>query len=527
MINLYNFKLSNHIFKLLFLSLILLPCIAFAQFEICNNGIDDDNDSLIDLNDDDCDCILVEPISLIPNPSFEDMNCCPTDRSQLDCATDWIQASEPTTDYINFCGWLGWEQFPPPTPFPDGDGIMGFRDGRVRNNNDAEPFWKEYAGACLINPLQADSTYRFQFDVGFVNPQNSPPINISFFGTTACQNLPFGVGAQDFGCPSNSPEWVKLGDVAVSGGYGDTWVNTFIEVTPTEDINAIAIGPDCPAVVSPVSLYYFFDNLLLTDIKLFDLLISASTHPCDSDYSLSVPNNPNYTYQWYKEGIALIGETGSELTNNYGEGIYEVVIFEDESCRVSSEFEYRIPVFEEPKNIFICEGESYDFGGENLVESGTYIDTIKDENGCDIIIPIELQIIGEKYDTLDAIILEGDRYEIGEFSFTEEGEYPLTFVSTLGCDSLVLLRLVSFNVYIPNVFSPNNDGINDRFRPYSGDGNIRTVDMNIYDRWGNLVFRGEEWSSRDFNSGVFAYLIEIEFTNGLTKQFVGTVTVLK
>ena len=303
---------ASFVTTFIIISMVILPSLVFAQFEICDNGIDDDNDSLIDLNDDDCDCVVVEPISLIPNPSFEDMECCPSDRSQLDCATDWIQASEPTTDYINTCGWFGWEQFPPPTPIPDGNGIMGFRDGRVRGNNDGEPQWKEYAGACLTNPLLADSTYRFQFDVGFVNNQVSPPINISFFGTTDCVNLPFGVGNQAFGCPTNGPNWVKLGDVAVSGNNGNVWVNTFIETTPDEDIYAIAIGPDCPAVISPVSLYYFFDNLILADIELFDLLISESTHPCNSDYNLSVPNNPEFEYQWYKEGIAVVGETNSE-----------------------------------------------------------------------------------------------------------------------------------------------------------------------------------------------------------------------
>ena len=56
---------------------------------------------------------------------------------------------------------------------------MGFRDGRVRNNG-PEQNWKEYAGACLLNPMEADSSYRFEFDVGFVNEQRSPPINITF-----------------------------------------------------------------------------------------------------------------------------------------------------------------------------------------------------------------------------------------------------------------------------------------------------------------------------------------------------------
>ena len=55
--------------------------------EICDNAIDDDLDGLIDLNDPDCTCESTEPVSLIPNPSFEDLDCCPDNRSQLNCAT--------------------------------------------------------------------------------------------------------------------------------------------------------------------------------------------------------------------------------------------------------------------------------------------------------------------------------------------------------------------------------------------------------------------------------------------------------
>lgn len=96
----------------------LLSCLAFAFLshlpihlpkknrpdEICNNAVDDDNDGLIDLNDPDCVCEVLEPISLIPNPSFEDMNCCPNDRSQLNCAAVWIfipNAFSPNQDGIN------------------------------------------------------------------------------------------------------------------------------------------------------------------------------------------------------------------------------------------------------------------------------------------------------------------------------------------------------------------------------------------------------------------------------------------
>ena len=39
--------------------------------EICDNALDDDNDGLIDLNDDDCQCEPLEQPSFILNPSFE------------------------------------------------------------------------------------------------------------------------------------------------------------------------------------------------------------------------------------------------------------------------------------------------------------------------------------------------------------------------------------------------------------------------------------------------------------------------
>lgn len=513
--------------KLFILFCFLLPWSIYAQVEICDNGIDDDYDTLIDLNDDDCTCELIEPISVIPNPSFEDMNCCPSSRSQLDCATLWIQASEPTTDFIHNCGWQGWDDFPPPKPFPDGDGVMGFRDGRIRNNGDAEPFWKEYAGACLISPLLADIPYRFQFDVGFVSAQKSPPINIVFYGAAFCNALPFGIGDREFGCPTNSPEWVKLGEVLVSGGLGDTWVNTFIEVVPDMDIYSIAIGPDCGPVRSFVSTYYFFDNLLLDNIESFDFRISEVLHPCNADFTLSVPDKVGFEYQWYKSGVALQGEIFSELTQIYGVGDYQVRIFDGSSCRVSAVYEYQIPIYNTAPRVVICQGEKYPFGSLLLSESGSYIDTLKTRNNCDSIVLLDLEVVGNKYDTLEVSILEGEVFEIGDQRISHEGEYPFTFTSSIGCDSLVYLKLSNFNVFIPNVFSPNNDGINDLFYPLAPEDEIISYQIQIFNRWGDLIYQGVEWDGSNLEPGVFVYAILIQFVQGNTNTFKGTITLLK
>lgn len=497
-----------------------------AQVEICDNGLDDDGDGLVDLNDSDCACPVIAPISYIPNPSFEDTDCCPNNRSQLNCATGWIQASEATTDYLNTCDYLGWPEFPPPRPFPDGNGIVGFRDGRVSRGSIFQN-WKEYAGACLLQPLLADSFYRFQFDVGFVNSISSPPITITFYGTTLCENLPFGLGNEDFGCPSNDPNWKILGEVRVSGGGRNVWVNTFIDIVPDEDISAIAIGPACAPAVINSSLYYYFDNLTLAELSSFNLRISETAHPCNEDVSLTIPSNPGFQYQWYLDGVALVGEVSSDLSQLYGEGSYEVRILDGARCRVSSAFEYRIPVVEEFVYQTICAGEELSFGEGMIDQSGVYYDTLKNQNNCDSIVRLELTVVEQLMDTVVASIFAGETYPVGGQRFGQEGRYPVLLESAIGCDSLVLLDLTTFELYIPTAFSPNGDSVNDVFRPFAQDDRIVSLSMKIYDRWGGLLSLGTTWDGGVAAPGVYVYLIDVVFSDGTVKTLTGDVSLMR
>jgi len=72
---------------------------------------------------------------------------------------------------------------------------------------------------------------------------------------------------------------------------------------------------------------------------------------------------------------------------------------------------------------------------------------------------------------------------------------------------------------MPNVFTPNNDGVNDELLPLIN-RQIKEVVFNVYNRWGTLVFKTNnpqiEWDGRDINSneivsdGVYFYTITIE-----------------
>ena len=75
---------------------------------------------------------------------------------------------------------------------------------------------------------------------------------------------------------------------------------------------------------------------------------------------------------------------------------------------------------------------------------------------------------------------------------------------------------IESGIYIPNVFSPNGDGINDLFSIYPGEAILRLqMEGTIYDRWGNVVFGSTEipfaWDGRfggeTLMPGVYVYRV--------------------
>lgn len=512
-----------------------------AVEEICDNGLDDDGDGLIDLNDPDCACSSVEPISLIPNPSFEERSCCPRSNSQLHCADTWIQASEATTDYIHTCGWLGWDYLPVPLPIPDGEGCVGYRNGRFRTNeftDQVEPNWKEYAGACLLSPLRANVSYKFRFFVGFTFPQNSPPTEVVFFGTTNCANLPFGVGIRDFGCPSNDPNWKVLGSVSASGI--ETWVQREINITPKQDIYAIAIGPACHELSGTEDYYYFFDNLILADSKAFEFQVSERGNPCVDTFSLNIPAYDTLQYQWYRDGIAIPGATSARLNPVGPDGNYQVRITSAEGCKITNDYFFERPAFFEEQQLVICQEDYYQFHSQTLHESGVYTETLKSAEHCDSVIELTLRVTTDQIDSIAVKLFEGEKLRVGAYEFRQAGEHMAYLQTAIGCDSMVHIDLDFYHVFIPNAFSPNDDGFNDTFTIFGNEDLVMIKSIRIFNRWGQVQFAGEDLppddSSRSWDgktrlglapNGVYIYSMSLLMNDGLLHEKHGALTLVR
>lgn len=80
--------------------------------------------------------------------------------------------------------------------------------------------------------------------------------------------------------------------------------------------------------------------------------------------------------------------------------------------------------------------------------------------------------------------------------FSDTGTYCITLIvfdSTKVCKDTIIKCLkveVDFTFYIPNAFTPNNDGINEIFLAYGT--YIKEFHIMIFDRWGNLIFESND-----------------------------------
>lgn len=114
-----------------------------------------------------------------------------------------------------------------------------------------------------------------------------------------------------------------------------------------------------------------------------------------------------------------------------------------------------------------------------------------------------------------------------------------------GCTASASVSLVVQairNVYVPEAFSPNDDGVNDLFRIYTGTGVAGIVSFRVYDRWGSAVYNrkaganlfDEEnvfWdgtvNGQDAPTGAYAYMIEVEFNDGVIEVYSGELMLLR
>lgn len=198
----------------------------------------------------------------------------------------------------------------------------------------------------------------------------------------------------------------------------------------------------------------------------------------------------------------------------------------------------------QPDNILInkqiCANESILFNGIEYKESGIYTEHLSNKNGCDSLVTLNLSVAPLSHTIITDSIFDGEGYNKHGFSFPTQNnvgikEDSLLLKNNQGCDSIVYLKLkiLSSEVFIPEVFTPNGDDKNASFE-------IKNIDryphnsILIFNRWGNKVYEGKpymnEWDGRNYfgpkvggnllPEGTYFYLLDLGDGSSTKKGFI-------
>lgn len=263
-----------------------------------------------------------------------------------------------------------------------------------------------------------------------------------------------------------------------------------------------------------------------------------------------------------------------DLTIVPDEGIDPVIQFGDPTCTRGTEGFidiFNIQNIHPPYRIALGERRATSFVSFVELAAGIYDIFIEDDVGCTFEESVELIdpeqfVIGLGTDlSIDlgesVTINPITNYPIAEFQWSPNQEdcstncfeptflptissnYKLTATSELGCiavDSVFIEVNPTRKIFIPNIFSPNADGINDFFSIYPAMPNVQEIlQVAIYDRWGNLLFErqnlaasegGNLWDGmyrgQRIDRGAYLYYANILYLDGVEALVSGTVTVV-
>ena len=214
----------------------------------------------------------------------------------------------------------------------------------------------------------------------------------------------------------------------------------------------------------------------------------------------------------------------SSLFENLSGGIYQVVAEDANDCRVEEVIWLNVPLM-----------VNVELGDDMILSAG---DTTTIE-----------AIVNVPYDSLASVSWTGLDGGICPNCLSQPvaplitTSYSVTIISNGGCgdqDEITLFIEAGKDVYIPNIFSPNDDGINDFLSIGAGEEVDKIDHFQVYDRWGNVVFEGKNFLPNDqsiswngtfrneqLNPGVFAYQVIASLRNGRQIILFGDISLVR
>ena len=216
------------------------------------------------------------------------------------------------------------------------------------------------------------------------------------------------------------------------------------------------------------------------------------------------------------------GFTDQILYEDLVEGNYEVFVMDSNGCVVSvmgSIVAPDIPIVDAGEDLTISLGDSIQLSAEVITDQ-----------------------IAEIVWTDSSTLSCGDCLD--PYATTvNDTEYYIAITSADGCtviDSLLINVDKRRRVYVPNIFTPNGDGLNEFLLVYAGPEADRVEEFLVFDRWGELIYSatdfkpGDErfaWDGRfknkELNPGIFSWMAKVHFIDDEVIVYSGDVSLVR
>jgi gliding motility-associated-like protein len=514
-------------------------------------------------------------INLVRNPSFESYVHCPSDMYEMDSSTtvfnsvsDWFAPNKSAVfnaspDYFNTCA--------PPTGFWIPQNVYGYQTARTGNGYTGilitEPLsstitYREYIGSRLLQPLVANNHYLVTFYVSRANNLLASTDDIGLFFSSAyngypiVQEIPETPQIQN---PSNryltdTIKWMK-----VSGSYqasgNEEWIiignfkshaNTTTQAPPGDQWG-----------------YYLIDDVSIANYVRSNT--RKDTAICPGDLA-SIYMRPGFDSCIWNDGNTL------SRRQTLNAGIYWVTSFFNDTLIYTDTFAISVKQLDTTSmDTGFCSGANLILTGRpaanqynwnttdispsiTISQSGTYWVTSQYGSSCIAMDTFHItefplpQITSLKdtlvcFDEVEQILLDAGKFKnylwqpTGETTQTIYSTTALTYLLSVTDDNLCSAqKTVSVDesctatLHVPNIFTPNNDKLNDVFKPVVRSA-VDRFSISIINRWGEEVFHSVDinhgWDGKNSPEGVYIVYVTYSIYGKEAKSIRSTLTLLR
>lgn len=267
---------------------------------------------------------------------------------------------------------------------------------------------------------------------------------------------------------------------------------------------------------------YALDTVQVTVIPDFKVSVSKNDSICIGDSVLLLATGAKY-YTW----SPATGLSSVDIQNPFAKPSkttqYRVVGYDEYGCFRDTGY----------VTIYVSDYPKVDLGPDQLLATGKLF-TLSPKYTAG---PIQFWKWSPSKD------LSCDNCEKPIVRARNEITYRATAINYFGCSGSDSITFKVFcentQVYIPNAFTPDNDGLNDKFMVRAS-GIQMVKSFRIFNRWGELVFEKTNFQPNDPSNGwdgsirgiiqgpdVFVYTVEVLCDNGIPYFYKGNVSLLK